>query len=759
MRTRQWFGLLIGIVFIFQSLLVYAAPLNGAETASNPDKAFLEAVDKARQGQTAEALSTLKNLADSYPGQDLYRFNYTLVLIWAERYGEALEVYESQVKQKPNVPAWLNQAVAATYYRTGQYDAALKLFTSLVASGDKTSLVNQAETLIQLGRTKEGEELFTSLTGSVAPDSPAWSDLMLRRAAAWERKNDFGQASVYYHAAFQAMSDRTTEPAGKKEVAIAAIRTMNRLKNYAAVECWAIPYLHGTGQDVMIQSELVIAHRMLGNYDLVITKADQMWPTYDTVPAAGIQAVADAQFLLGNYRAAIPLYEKTLMKEPSLYWARMSLAYSLLQIGRTAEGLKEYAEVLTKQPAFAEAVANDCVSLVRNGKHWTAERLFNTLLQTVGENAPARRMYADSLLANGLPREAYAQYKALAATPPDGLVTGHAGMAKSALMVGNLSEAKTLINGLPAGSAKDPVVSQAQGEFNARTRGEMEADFAYARNYQKLATMLWYTGTYQNLDDNLMGEAEQRTLKLNDKSIDKHTILNSAGAGVTKHWMDDTLSVRLVKFWNGQDMTGYRATAYHFWNDHSFISVATRKGPFEDVQAIPAGLRLTSYDVAIARIIGNRNTLITSYSIGEISDSNKLDAYGLSWNHLWMIEPGKHRFDSTLFASRLSYRDQVINGVPTLYNSPEQRDRFGSSFSYQWIYGKQYWQLTGTAAWERELPSQFQFAPAVRLEYGMIYSPHRALIVGMEYGAYTPLNQSGLYYGAQQYDLTYRANW
>ncbi len=159
--------------------------LNGALTAMRDN-----AVREARKGKYNESIAILDSLIDvGYPKNSILS-DKIVVLVWAGRHDEAIDLYVDYVEtEKPDFR--LLGAIGTAYRMTGQYPEAIKCCDESLAmsKGNPDAVKEKVLSLISVGRSEEAHEFIRQETEKF-PDAPQWLNLLVGEAYLAEGKKD-----------------------------------------------------------------------------------------------------------------------------------------------------------------------------------------------------------------------------------------------------------------------------------------------------------------------------------------------------------------------------------------------------------------------------------------------------------------------------------------------------------------------------------------------------------------------------------------
>lgn len=185
---------------------LYAAPAD--------EEAHREAVAKARSGSFRESLEALERLVQRHANQLRYFYDYLLVLNWAGRNEQVLELAE---RVPPRAPAFVHEAIGRSARNLGKHAIAAARFRYAMAiEPDALSPV------IGLARTQRESGNFggarQTLLG-VEPIHGRAPDWMIARAQVAESEAKLSEALTYYQRVQQLEPERAEAIAGQARIA------------------------------------------------------------------------------------------------------------------------------------------------------------------------------------------------------------------------------------------------------------------------------------------------------------------------------------------------------------------------------------------------------------------------------------------------------------------------------------------------------------------------------------------------------------
>ncbi|MBC8015994.1 MAG: tetratricopeptide repeat protein [Sporomusaceae bacterium] len=769
MKVRNWMSGLCCTLLLSNFGVVHAAEnqnLAEKQMVYNQNKDNLlaakeYAVALAQSGQFSASLDIFKQLYQQYPDNNEIIFDYTVVLNWAGNNRSAIELFE-KLNAKV-VPAYVKTSVAGAYYQTGNYPIAQKLFHEAAVAGDRKAQIWEAQSLINMGEAETGYKIYKVLLEKYPDDI----EVYMSRASMLMLGKQYPAAIADFEKALSLTSNDEGGIDNRRKInyqmAISYIRAGEEARAIILLK----PYIQDGTADVFMQSDYVVALRLTSDYKTAISEGERLWTDYGKVPNFGLQSLADSYLRVGQVKKAEKIYELILQRDPNSINVKLGLAYSYMLEGKSEKGLELYRQILKDNPERAVIVLDDAYDFVAKNRFAAGKSMYNLIVDQFPDVPIFRQEMASSFADNEMPRQAYEQFKFLAALP-DGELFGKAGMVESSVVVGDYHSAENVIGDLREKYAKNAISQAAVSSYERRKRGGMNSTYIHYSDYKGVNSRNFVVSADQNIGGSYSVLASIGSNHLTDEDAAGESItLKSRSLGLQYLGMKYNGKIWLDSYQSNGTFTGYRVFNNYYFDDHSKINFNFEKAPVLDVQALnPANAQLlgriamTNYTIGLTREIGARDTYAVNFTRGFYSDNNQVTGYDINLDRILFFN-NKKSLDAFAFVNRTSYKYQQINGLDTVYESPAVRDTFGVGLTERWMIPKGYWQATTTFAWGRDRPEPHDFEPRFRLEYGHDFSPHHKLVVGAEYGAKTNrlLNTSKLQFGSRQYDIQYLVTW
>lgn len=321
------------------------------------------------------ALPLLAKLQAQFPTTARILFDRTVVLQWASRDVEAIQLFEAKIRSRPDVPAYVQEAVATAYYRQKSYATARGLYRLLSQSDDrrmaKRAILMEAETLLRQGNPAEAQRLYDEMLGQNSADI----DVYLARAKArfehgdkWRALSDFDMART--------IAEKTGDDANTRQISALMASACIGAGDMDRAESILRPYIRRNQADPAMQASYVAALCGAGKPEQAIKAAEEFWPDLGLAPSAGVRVVGDAYLLSGKIDQAIRAYGIALQDDSGNIPAMLGMAAAKVQKGQLNEAVKLYEQVLAVNASWAEVILDDCLLLMQQGKSNEAKRIF-----------------------------------------------------------------------------------------------------------------------------------------------------------------------------------------------------------------------------------------------------------------------------------------------------------------------------------------------------------------------------------------------
>jgi hypothetical protein len=326
---------------------------------------------------------------------------------------------------------------------------------------------------------------------------------------------------------------------------------------------------------------------------------------------------------------------------------------------------------------------------------------------------------------------------------------------------------------------------QAIKDYERRLLGNLQVSLIFSKNYKGIQAASWQTTAAHNIGGSVSVLTQIGRASFKDKGVAPtetadliHQSVGLEYKGIrhgAQGWFDN--------YRNNGSFNGYRLYTNHYVSDQFVLGLDTWRAPMEDVQALNpvlAGLpdsriMTTNYRVRADVQDGTNDLYSFSYTRGVYSDDNRVNTYDVSWYRSLKYTDKIN----TAWFTYFGWSDWKLQR-PDLYESPTARETMGTGLTKRWIikqgenptgvvnaFGIQntmpqkYLEGTAVFEWGRDRSEPFDFAPSLRLEYGLTLSPTQSLVIGAEYGLHTDRlnNNHGLNFAYRQYDLAYSIVW
>lgn len=710
----------------------------------------------AREGNNKSAFNLLnEEISQPFIALDIL-VDYVLIAVWAEEYAEAINIYETRIAPlQESVPDYLYDNVAQAYYRLNKFEQALTIYHKLVATGKVEALQWEAECLTQLGKIPEALLKYEELNLRQAVGSKFY----VSRALTYIKSNNPVKAMQDCQLALKAALSE--ENSLERSLEIRAIVSGSFIRNgdYSQAIILLKPAIEAKNSTLFMECDYIFALSANGENIRAITVAEMLWRSDLTrVPIYGKRALADAYLRTKKFPKAIKIYKDLINAGDYRASDQQSLAYASLLVHKYKQGIDIYDDLLLSGVERASIIAYDAEALLASGHYHTGQQLFSLILNRYPDYALLRQRFADQLSAVGMFREAGKQYQELSSYP-DGKLAAARGLTYVATNVGDYHLANQSRLWLENHFRQEPETAQANNIYSNRRRGELQVQFVQGSDYKGNDTRQLQFNLEQRIGERMLLLSESSTVRVADNA--GHYSLSTNSLGVRYNDMQRTIDLWLSVDSESILSPGYRLRYVHYFGEHSSLQFSRSKLPVLDVQALEQGINYTDNSIYWSRQLGDKDNYNIGLGKSLYSDGNSTISYDFYWDHK-MREDDKKHINWFVYTGTTKFDKQTINGSPTVYESPKQREAYGFGLRHRWQQPKTYWEGTVVAEWGRDRPEPMDFSPNIRLEYGCQLSKLSDLVIGAEYGGNTGRSRGlgrELHFGYRQYDLTYYLRW
>lgn len=700
-----------------------------------------EAVLLARAGNYNKALNELATLrAQGYDCEN----DEIVILNWAQRYSEAIKLYEK--RQQDIRPDYVLLSVAGSYYALEQYTTAANLYKAVAANGDKMAQLWELQSLAKLNNKDLAEKKYQQLL-SLEP-----TNISLQLSFG-EFKLEQGQ----YREALTIFKNLLNNPAVnssdlRHKIGVCYIKSGEFQLGALALK----ELLKQENDDAKFtKADYILALRLNGDYQLAINESLRLFDNYQKMPDYAIQAVGDAYLYTKNYDKAIELYQYLLQSLNSnkflVKHLKAALAYAHILKGNNNLAQKYYHELLTEYPEYADFVMRDIDNLLSIGRTKAADDVYKVVRMLLDQDIYCQE-YANLLEKNEKHIRAISVYKELA----DDNYAAQKSLAEDALLLKDYSLARNSINKFKEDTDTKSMVSTTEQKFIERERGTVIVGYSYDSDYKGNNHNSYTVGGQSLVTDNvsLTYAREENVVKNNEL----RTNYKTDKVGFILQNYNNNFFGEIEQYHNDIDDNGYNVGFTHYFDDDENLSVAISEKPLNEAGAIAENILNKSENISYKKILGKKDTYNLDMVVSHLSDGNKMVGYSGQWQHRYYDENNFIK-EWWLYFNNSSYDKQVINGEDTAYESPEKRESYGVAlYRYQGLENS-YWENNLRLGWERDKPEKYSFGTSLELRAGKKIGYNQWLNIGVEYGVRTDENKSGLNFSYRNYDISYQIRW
>ncbi|WP_394752405.1 poly-beta-1,6 N-acetyl-D-glucosamine export porin PgaA [Crenothrix sp.] len=394
-------------------------PLAFSDTTS--DEQYQQALQKARSGDTAQALKKLEQLIKNNPETTQYQYDYIQILSWAGRDADVL-------KQEANInidyaPVYVLEAVAKSARNLKNFQRAEYLYRRAVAAEPGRIESQLGLALVQIDQKKTDPAI--NLLKRLERSYPQNIDVLLALAYGYEVKMQFLTAIKYYEKILTLQPSNTEATRGivfdliaagaipiayekaqanrelfsdeewahfNWDVAATKIRwgeispledehrfdeTDDAIKavddNIASIKTLQLKEPEVWNQRAHIDRMVALRHRI--RMQDVINEYDALQQHKVIVPAYARSAAADAYLYLEQPEKARDLYLSIIKESPKDFNARSSLVYAYLEAEQFDDADKLAKQLAKEQPEKLRFVPPDGPAYTRGNPKKTSTEL------------------------------------------------------------------------------------------------------------------------------------------------------------------------------------------------------------------------------------------------------------------------------------------------------------------------------------------------------------------------------------------------
>lgn len=392
-----------------------------------------QAVELANSGQYQQSLDIMAGLLKT-DGQDKSVVSdYIIILQQAGQNERAVNLYE-QHSAAP-MPFSVIRSVSKAYFQLHEYDKALAVLQPAIFSGEHDALLLAGEMHLRRGNMVGAQLYYERLLTQNPNDFEAYFS---RGMLSFEVK-DYRQAASDLERARRIMPDGPDKSSRllKLEHCL-ALAYMNFGQNQKAASILK-NYTEMLPVDNSLAGDYITALGNNAQYELAVREGERLWPAYAEGFVPGLRSLAESYIRLGKKEQALAVYKHLAGRQPGEDAGWRMLAFQLMLMGRTTEGLGYYDKLLGKADNADEVVA-DAKMFIATDAYLAGKMLFELVL-TKYPNPAYREQYAEILAKKNMSRAAYKQYQLLSGQP-EGELAGLSGMARTAYAMGDYPKSR-----------------------------------------------------------------------------------------------------------------------------------------------------------------------------------------------------------------------------------------------------------------------------------------------------------------------------
>lgn len=699
-----------------------------------------KAIRLAREGLYDAALNILAALYEADKTDFAVAFDYLTVLHWSGDNDKATAVYEN-IPTGTDIPVYVRFNAGAAYYRLGEYDKALAAIKPAVDSGDRKARLFEAEIYLRRGEILESQQRYEALI----EEDPRDISVYLSRAYVAVAISDYRQGAVDLERVIRLVPDGADKDERLRRYhddLAAAYINMGRSDKAVTI---LKPYIDSSTANSSMAGNYILALKDTAQYRQAVEAAHKLWPDYSKGLIFGLRSLAECHIQLKNTAEAVKIYRHIVSREPANDSHKLTLAFGLLLDGRIMDGLTEYEELIRKDNRYVEIAMRDAKSFLATERYLPGKSLFELIIRLIPDKPVYRQEYADSLMKKYHYRAALSQYEALSKMK-DGELAGLTGIVRTAIVLEDYKQAREAMEQITYKYGRSKTVA-ALAQYDSRRQGSADAWYSVHKSYKGQQTKEFRVTAEQNVLDNYWLMVDYKRTRLDDFTINGYATITEGLLGSRYRDGKVGLIVWPRNYTLQYDADDQRRFTLQY--DHSYVM---------DVEAIAnvgGPIMTKNYSFTYTWSPNTLETYQVGLSRGLFSDNNQ--SKGFSINHtMTMYNRNSLNISRNIYWNRTWNKEQ-----DRVYESPEMREGTGMGWTWTRYLPEGNLATRLVLNWERDYPEKITMNPYARMEYSLEMSPERWLTLGAEYGvrAENAWGKGGFRFGYHQYDLLYRMTW
>lgn len=745
----------------------------GTEAADlQPEDARSEAVNLARAGSYDKALTLLRDVAATgYDGAGFWA-DYMTILSWAGQEQELVQLATAHYAGDFSlVPDYALLPMATAYEHAGDFATAITLYRELGAHGSVQAELSAANLLARAGRAAEANAIYERLQVN---KSCTDYELAYNRGLDAIALRDYVASERHFSEA-----RRLATATGKTDF----IRDMDSrraalyIQDGEAGRAIVIlkPYVENGTSSAHMTSDYLMALRLNNHTKEAIATFNKYCPDWNAVPAYGLQTMGDVYMRLGDYRRAHELYSHAL-KIAEIPYARLGDAYALAILGRRAQSMAAYRQVIATGQRMKDAAAADLSSLLKMGHLHEARGLYMVLTENPADREKYQLRYGQALVENGdtlatnmldfqrderLNGRSY-YHEAIkvlmplkSSTDPDTSIAARAALVHNDQNMGRYTTASHNLEALLAENPdnsevmnvaadgvrqlKNSLTVTYENSLDNKRNRETSIGYDYSR-YLGQNTTLNRGFSYSHLQDGT-NRASYRTNYI----------------GIERRYDRGSFDLNYDYFRGDIEANGFAAGASYEFSDVTSLRYNIARRPHAHTGAIRGDVNELAHTLRLVHYYGSHWRLGATYELYTMTDANRYTSWGLDAVRSITL---KHNYRDNLI---MNYSYGKYKNEVSTYDSPYRRVDYAIGVSRKWeIAGSsRTWEWTNMLGWGHDNDEGTGFSPWTRLELVQDMPGNQQLRAGVQYSWYRNqiADADNRRNNGYQFDLSYYVGW
>ena len=357
------------------------------------DIVYEQAIILARSGRYQKGVDLLDRLVDFKYVPEKSSFDRTIILVWQEKYEEAISAYEEIVASSMNPPEYLHRAMIGAYKQTEKFNKLLQVYERILTFSphDQQMHTDAFELALKLSFTKTAEHHLEFLSKESEKDQ----SIALQLAGIRLKQGDLdGFLEIVSNA-----SDPHNEHAKK------LIKHYINQISKESLKKFFDEFIRDNPQKKIPEPEALLLMKYLSENKSESTKIrffheqlDKGIPFYETDLQLDI---ADLYYKVNRLENAEAAYLRVLEKDEHNKQAQLNLAHVYLKQNLPDKAMIQVNVVLDRTPKDYDALFLKGDILNHTKSYWEAIKVYGHILELYPESEAAFTLKSRALLDMG----------------------------------------------------------------------------------------------------------------------------------------------------------------------------------------------------------------------------------------------------------------------------------------------------------------------------------------------------------------------